>query len=156
MHVVSYHSKLRDFREDLLMKKMAISVVEINTAIICSCMPACASFSKHVLEHSRFITSLRSAFSRYSLSSSKALSTEPKLSDAPSSTSRTEYHQRLVSDLRPHFNGSNYIELQEPHTQGWVGGTYSADASKDPQSNHTGPSSLEGNGITKTVAVNIV
>lgn len=41
-----------------------ISIVEINTAIICSSMPACASFFKYMFANSTFFVSVRSTFGR--------------------------------------------------------------------------------------------
>ncbi|KAI0395441.1 hypothetical protein F5Y17DRAFT_198497 [Xylariaceae sp. FL0594] len=123
---------------------ISLSIVETNLAIICSCMPACASFLKHIFRDTKFLVSLRSVFSRFTLNSRSQDDLEkmnqPVRSSAPGNS---EPRHRL----NPH-----YLELAEVPGPVWAGaggGMGSVRCSGD-----SGP--YQPGAIRKTVTVDVV
>ncbi|KAK4203385.1 hypothetical protein QBC40DRAFT_274690 [Triangularia verruculosa] len=134
-----------------------MSIVECNVAIICSCMPALASFSRHVFKDSSFLISIRSAFSRYGSSAgSKGVSAKAKFSDAPSSHPGVEDGRRLVPGFNMAPGDKSYIELTEAQSndnmQQWKAGAWSG-----PEVNrHNNSQHSHSGGIVRTVAIDVV
>ncbi|KAK4163960.1 hypothetical protein QBC43DRAFT_318474 [Cladorrhinum sp. PSN259] len=143
-----------------------MSIVECNVAIICSCMPALASFSRHVFKNSSFLVSIRSVLSRYGGSSSgskggisSGKGGSHKFSDAPSypSTAAPEFSRLGQGD-------KNYIELSDAHSHGstenmrqqWKAGAWSPASGNNSQHSHSHSHTQSGGGIVRTVAVDIV
>lgn len=134
------------------------SIVETAIAIICSCMPAFASFARHVGKDSGFLMSLRSVLGRYAPGSS-GRSTEKSLgfSHPPSSASDSIQSRRMGPGFGQDTPGNSYIELRDPRGgYKWTAGNYSAHVVHPIGTNDSGPSSYRSGGIAKTVAVEVV
>ena len=112
-------------------------------AIICSCMPACASFSKHMFKHSNFLISLRSAFGSSNNRGGKG-SGGLKTFPAPSSSGSENAHWQSLPD-------NSYVELQKSNGSGW-----SAQAGQQYPPLPGAANQQKPEGIHKSVAVNVV
>ncbi|KAF2964970.1 hypothetical protein GQX73_g8604 [Xylaria multiplex] len=123
---------------------ISMSVVEINIAIICSCMPAVASFVKHLLRNSTLPSSIRSIFSRFTFHSS-----------SQDSFGKVNYlDPSLVLDRdkhREHFP-TEYMELSEGAGPVWAGTDHNASA----VCGNCDPDWYQPEGIKKTVTVDVV
>ncbi|KAI0409839.1 hypothetical protein F4802DRAFT_542267 [Xylaria palmicola] len=124
---------------------ISLSVVEINIAIICSCMPAVASFVKHVLRDSTLLVSLRYVLSRFTIhSSGQNSSGKAKYLDPTS----------LVPDHGQHGQhfSTEYVELTGGAGPIWAGSDSAAVAGR----RNCDSDWCQPEGIRKTVTVDVV
>ncbi|GAW15638.1 hypothetical protein ANO14919_050570 [Xylariales sp. No.14919] len=119
-------------------------VVEINIAIICSCMPALASYMKNISGDSKFLVSLRSILSRFTFSSpSQGSVGQVKYSDSSSVRDRGERERRFY----PH-----YVETRAVVSFVGTDSSYNTDAVRRSPN----PDPYQPGGIRKTITVDVV
>ncbi|KAI0412417.1 hypothetical protein F5X98DRAFT_367289 [Xylaria grammica] len=142
-----YYRYLLSFTPDINWNEgnfICMSVVEINIAIICSCMPALASYMKNISGDSKFLVSLRSVLSRFTFSSpSQGSVGQVKYSDPSSVRDRGERERRFYP---------RYVETRAVVSFVGTDSSYNTDAvrrSPDPDPYQPG-------GIRKTITVDVV
>ncbi|KAI0814213.1 hypothetical protein GGR55DRAFT_634411 [Xylaria sp. FL0064] len=120
------------------------ATVEINIAIICSCMPACANLYRHRKETSSIFSPIRLFLSQYVLKSSISGTEERSKASYTGDQSATEQE--------PHDTPSrhDYINLEDASTFGARSMAYYSGGRP-----HL-PRILDKNGITKTIDLEVV
>ena len=127
------------------------SSVEINIAIICSSMPACSSFAKHVFEKSSLFGSFRSLFNQYILSSKTKGSSKKSKSSYDSSYPAGVDHSERSMGSKTLLPENGYVELQEAKSYVRTNQISATDGYHQSTRSHP-----YQQGITRTVEMDIV